>query len=44
LVLEQKIILIGYKKSYPRKLKMCSYQTFDINFKVNPRSWIMMLI
>jgi hypothetical protein len=34
LVLEQKIVLTGYRKSYPRNLKMCSNLTFDLNFKV----------
>jgi hypothetical protein len=41
LVLEQKIVLTGYRKSYPRNWKMCSYfwyfsnLTFDLNFNDN---------
>jgi hypothetical protein len=32
-----KIVFTGYRKSYPRNLKMFSNLTFDLNFKVKPR-------
>jgi hypothetical protein len=35
--LEHKIVLSGYRKSYPRNLKMFSNLTFGLNFKVKPR-------
>jgi hypothetical protein len=38
LVLEQRIVSKGFRKSYPRDLKMCSYLTFELNFKVKPKS------
>jgi hypothetical protein len=38
LFLEQKIVLTGYRKSYPRNLKMFSNLTFYLNFKVKVRS------
>jgi hypothetical protein len=38
LVLEQKIVLTVYKKSYPRNRKMFSNLTFHLNFKVKLRS------
>jgi hypothetical protein len=38
LVLEQKIVLTEYRKSYQRNLKMFSNLTFGLNFKVKTRS------
>jgi hypothetical protein len=38
LVLERKVVLPGYRKSYPRNSKIRSYFTFDLHFKVKPRS------
>jgi hypothetical protein len=35
LLLEQKIVLTGYRKSYPNNKKMCSYLTFDLNSRSN---------
>jgi hypothetical protein len=35
MVLEQKIVLPGYRKLYPRNLKMFSNVTFNLNFKVH---------
>jgi hypothetical protein len=40
LVLEQKIVLTRYRKSYPRNLKTPSYLTFDLNFKVKPSRFV----
>jgi hypothetical protein len=37
LVLEPKIVLTLYSKSYPRNLKMCSYLIIDLYFKVTHR-------
>jgi hypothetical protein len=38
LVLEMKIVLPGYRNSYPRNSKIHSYLTFDLRFKVKLRS------
>jgi hypothetical protein len=37
LVLKQKIVFTGYRKSYWRNFKMFSNLNFDLNFKVKPR-------
>jgi hypothetical protein len=37
LVLEQKIVLPRYRKSYPQNREMYSYLTFDLNFKFKLR-------
>jgi hypothetical protein len=34
----EKIVLLGYRNSYPRISKIRSYLTFDLLFKVKPRS------